>query len=184
MYLSSKSEGNKFLFSHDFAIFFFLFSRSFETRHLLAIASTRTRPRIARIRIACKWTAAVYRFIGGGGRNVRFRFSRALRPIDSEKLGISSGPLSSVRPFYVNASSVILEFQERRKDSVTPLIFTRDNFPISRPVHPILFEANRLPLQLASIALRSQLNFPRNRTREYDTINDKRKLALILAERT
>lgn len=25
MYLSSKSEGNKFLFSHDFAIFFFFF---------------------------------------------------------------------------------------------------------------------------------------------------------------
>lgn len=77
---------------------------------------------------------AVYRFTRGrGGRNGRFRFSRALRPIDSEKLGISSGPLSSVRPFYVNAP-VTLEFQERRKDSVTPLIFTRDNFPISRPV--------------------------------------------------
>lgn len=70
-----------------------------------------------------------------------FGFHALVRPIDSEKLGISSGPLSSVRPFYVNAS-VTLEFQERRKDSVTPLIFTRDNFPISRPIPLDPAEAN------------------------------------------
>lgn len=132
----SESGGNKFLFSTISQFFFFL---------LLTIAERdeassrdrvdRTRGRIARIRLANEWQQFTDSLGRGGRRNGRFRFSRALRPIDSEKLGISSGPLSSVRPFYVNAS-VTLEFQERRKDSVTPLIFTRDNFPISRPVHP------------------------------------------------
>lgn len=139
MYLSSKSEGNKFLFS---TISQFLFSSQIE-------ASSRDRVKLEHDRadsdrLQMNGRSLPIHWGVGEGRNVRFRFSRALRPIDSEKLGISSGPLSSLRPFYVNASSVILEFQERRKDSVTRLIFTRDNFPISRPVHPILFESRRL----------------------------------------